>query len=93
MCHLSRTEKLDIVHEVLIKHTSYSDIAALHKIKPHLITVLVQKTKKKEDFFSELKLAEIKKENVNKLIEDTANEILKEDDMIWNRQQVVDRVK
>ena len=76
MCQLSTSEKLDIVHEVLIKHTSYSDITALYKVKPRVISSLVKKTKNKEDFFQELKLIDFKKEIATKYVEDNANDIL-----------------
>ena len=65
MCDLDRDEKLEITHKALIQHISYADISAIHLVKPALIGLLVKKTKASKDFFEELKLIDMKKENVN----------------------------
>ena len=73
MCELSFGDKLDIVHQVLVKHMSFADVMSLYKVKHRTIEVLVKKTKSKDDFFKELKIAESHKDRLSKLVEDTAN--------------------
>ena len=86
MCDLDREEKLEIVHKALIQHISYANICAVHKVKPHQVGLLVKKTLKNWNFFEELKLVDMKKDNINQVIEDAAIDVLKEEHIIFNSQ-------
>ena len=55
-------------------------------MKPALIGLLVKKTKESKNFFDELNLIDLKKDNVNKTIEDAANDVLKDEHTIFNSQ-------
>ena len=86
MCDLQRDEKLEIVHKALIQHMRYVDISAMHRVKPALVGLLVKKSLKRKNFFEELQLIDMKRENLDQIIEDAAKDVLKEEHIIFSTQ-------
>ena len=58
-----------------------------------MVGSLVKKTLANNNFFEELKLLKSKKERIDQAIEDTANDYLEENPIVFNSHQVFERVK
>ena len=61
MNELSINEKINIVHDVLIRQHYHKDIALKYRITKLLVRTLVKKAKRNKEFFNELRTKEDEK--------------------------------
>ena len=51
---LSLDEKVAVVHAVLVQHLKHADVAKEHRVRTSVVSILVNKAKKKPTFLKEL---------------------------------------
>ena len=78
ICKLTTTDKIDIIHDVVIKKKPFSDVAARFNVKNQLISHLVSRARKEPNFVANLQAKDRNKESQNSLIAAVARNHIKQ---------------
>ena len=85
---LTVAEKLDIVHDAIVKQLLWKDIAKEHRVSISVIAQLISKAKKKPEFIREIHLKQDKAAAKEAAISKVVDKLVTDDAFIDNCQQV-----
>ena len=88
MCELTMEEKVKIIHLVLVDLKSNKDVGDIMRVKPILVSKLVQMAKKNKNFLLEMEVKEAQRQEcVDKVVLETKN-MLKTNHIIHKSSQI-----
>ena len=89
---LKASEKLDIVHKVLVEFKMVKDVAKEYRVTISTVNMLVSKSRKKPKLISELFDKRILKEQKQKVVEDVVQGLVESQAFIDSCKMVRDKV-
>ena len=74
---LTTTDKIGIIHEVMVDKKPFADVAALYNVKNRLISHLISRARKEPNFVGDLQAKDSNKESQQSLIAAVARDHIK----------------